>query len=106
MSLYKGCSAFPLLNGNFRYYAFNVIVFFSFTNNVLSMQYNLAIDPLLNISASEFVAAWNSSGYAEQAEASVQSSPASLFLTPNMTEILLTAALSIPATVIATFITD
>lgn len=70
------------------------------------MQYHLALDPNLNLTCTEFKAAWNSSIYAKQAEASVLSLPSTIFLSPEMTGILLSAVLTIPATVIATFVTD
>ncbi len=70
------------------------------------MLYHLAFDPNLNLSAAEFTAAWNSSIHSEEAEASVLSSPATTFLSPEMTGALLSAAASIPAIVIATFVTD
>ena len=70
-----------------------------------AMRHHLAIDPGLHLSADELAAAWNGGVQAAEAEASVEASSAS-FPMGEMTVLLLSAAMSIPATVIATFISD
>ena len=69
------------------------------------MQQRIALDPKLGLSAAEIAAAWNSS-QAENGEATVDSAPPGTFLSPEMTIVLVTAAVSIPTTVVATFISE
>ena len=66
----------------------------------------LALDPTLDLSAEALAAAWNGGEFAAEAEASVEPSTAATFLSPEMTMLLLSAAASIPASVISTFIGD
>ena len=70
------------------------------------MQYRIALDPKLNISATELAEAWNAGSYADQAPAAVDDMAGQTFLSPEITVVLLTAAISIPTTVIATFISE
>jgi hypothetical protein len=70
------------------------------------MDYRLAFDPALDLAAEELASAWNASEYAEQATASLQPVSAASFPMGEMTVLLLSAALSIPASVISTFISD
>jgi hypothetical protein len=69
------------------------------------MRHHLAIDPALKLSANELAAAWNGGEQAVLADASIESSSSS-FPMGEMTVLLLSAAFSIPATVIATFISE
>ena len=69
------------------------------------MQYRIALDPKLNISAAELAEAWNADSYADQAPAAIDDMAGQTFLT-ELTVILLTAAVTIPTTVIATFISE
>ena len=70
------------------------------------MEYLVALDPQLGVSATEFVAAWNASEHAEEAPASVSEAPQESFMAPELTVALIAAAASIPATVIANFVSD
>jgi len=70
------------------------------------MGYLVALDPQLGVSATEFVAAWNASEHAGDAPASVSEAPPASFLAPEVTVALITAAASIPATVIADFVSE
>ena len=70
------------------------------------MRHHLAIDPALHLSAEELATAWNGGAQATEAEASVEAASAAGFPMGEVTVLMLSAALSIPATVIATFITD
>jgi len=70
------------------------------------MDYRLAFDLALDLAAEELASAWNASEYAEQATASPQPVSAASFPMGEMTVLLLSAALSIPASVISTFISD
>lgn len=70
------------------------------------MHYRIAVDPQLNISAAELAAAWNAGSYAAGAPAAVDDMAGQTFLSPEITVALITAAVSIPTTVIATFISD
>ncbi len=70
------------------------------------MHTHLALDPQLDLSAADLAAAWNGGEFAVEAKASVEPASATSFLSPDMTMLLLSAALSIPASVIATFISD
>jgi hypothetical protein len=72
----------------------------------MAMHYHIAIDPALHLSADELAVAWNGSAYAAEAEASVEAASAAAFPMGEMTVLLLSAAFSIPSTVIATFISD
>jgi hypothetical protein len=70
------------------------------------MNFYLAIDPDLELAVAELAVAWNGSDYSGQAEASIEPATAASFPMGEVTVLLLSAAASIPATVIATFITD
>jgi hypothetical protein len=70
------------------------------------MRHHLAIDPALDLAADELALAWNNSDHADEAAARVESASAASFPMGEMTVILLSAAASIPAAVIATFISD
>lgn len=70
------------------------------------MQYRIALDPKLELFASEFAAAWNGEPPLDDAPAAVDEVPTASFLSPDITVALITAAVSIPTTVIATFISD
>jgi hypothetical protein len=70
------------------------------------MQYLVALDPQLELSAAEFVAAWNASDHAAAGTAAVDESGKKSFLPLEVTVALITTAASIPATVIATFVAD
>ena len=70
------------------------------------MQYRVALDPHLEVSAAEFAAAWNASQYAAKAPATVSDVSGETFLSPEITVALITAAVSIPATVMATFVSE
>ena len=70
------------------------------------MQYRVALDPQLELPAAEFAAAWNASPYAADAPAVVADASRESFLSPEITITLITAAVSIPTTVIATFVSE
>ena len=70
------------------------------------MQYLVALDPQLGLSAAEFVAAWNASDHAATGTAAVDESPQKSFLPLEVTVALLTAAATVPTTIIATFVSD
>ncbi len=70
------------------------------------MQYRVALAPQLELSASEFVAAWNTSQHAEGAPAVVDEVLRESFLSPETTVALITVAVTIPATVIASFVSE
>jgi hypothetical protein len=70
------------------------------------MQYRISIDPGLEISASEFAAAWNAGQYAGNAPAEVDETTHDTFLSPEITVAVITAAMSIPTAVISTFISE
>lgn len=70
------------------------------------MQYLVALDPQLGVSATEFVAAWNASEHADDAPASLSEAPQEAFLAPEVSVALIAAAASIPATVIASFVSE
>lgn len=69
------------------------------------MNYLVALAPSLELSAAEFVTAWNES---EQGVgvASVAKAEATTFLTPELTVALIAAAASVPATIVATFVSE
>jgi len=75
-------------------------------NPVFIMRLHLALDPRLDLSASDLATAWNGGEFAAEAQASVEPSTAATFLSSEMTILLLSAAVSIPASVISTFISD
>jgi hypothetical protein len=70
------------------------------------MQYLVALDPQLGVSATEFVAAWNASEHADDAPASLSEASQETFLAPEVSVALIAAATSIPATVIANFVSE
>jgi hypothetical protein len=70
------------------------------------MQYRVALDPQLELSAAEFAAAWNESQYAQDAPAKVDDAAGQTFMSPEITVALISAAASIPATIIAGFVTE
>ena len=70
------------------------------------MQYLVALDPQLGLAAAEFVAAWNASDQAATGTAAVDESPQQSFLPIEITVALITAAVSIPTGVIATFVSE
>jgi hypothetical protein len=70
------------------------------------MQHLVALDPQLGISAAEFVAAWNESEHAAANPATVDEAPRPAFLPLEVTVALISAAATIPATVIATFVSE
>ena len=70
------------------------------------MNYRIAIDPQLGLSAVEFTDAWNASQYNEDALAVVKSDSRESFLSPEITVVLIAAAVSIPASVISNLVTE
>ena len=70
------------------------------------MQYRIAFDPKLGLSAPEFVEAWNTSSSNEDASAEVNENSIESFLSPEISIALITVAVSIPATVIANFVSE
>ena len=70
------------------------------------MQYRIALDPKIEVSAAEFVAAWNASPSAQNAPAIVDNISRGSFLAPEIALVLITAAVTIPTAVISTFISD
>lgn len=70
------------------------------------MQYRVALDPQLELSAAEFVDVWNATPPVEEASASLAKSSAESFLSPGVTVALISAAASIPTTIIAGFVTE
>jgi hypothetical protein len=70
------------------------------------MQYQVALDPQLGLSAAEFVEAWNASPHAENAPAAVAPATRGAFLSPDMTLVLIGAAASIPAAVVADVVSE
>jgi hypothetical protein len=70
------------------------------------MQYLIALDPQLNLSAAEFAAAWNAGEHVAAGTASVSEVPPESFLSPEVTVALIAAAAYIPTTVIANFISE
>lgn len=70
------------------------------------MDYRLAFDPSLDLAADELAAAWNASDYPAKAEVIAQLDSSRSFSIGEVTMLLLSAAASIPAAVISTFISD
>jgi hypothetical protein len=70
------------------------------------MQYLVALDTQLGLSAAEFVEAWNVSEHAAEGAAAVSEAPRQSFLPLEVTVVLLTAAVSIPTTILATFVSE
>jgi hypothetical protein len=70
------------------------------------MQYRIALDPQLGLSADEFARAWNASPHAQDAPASVEPVAKGTFMSPEMTIALISAAASIPTAVIAGVVTE
>jgi hypothetical protein len=70
------------------------------------MQYKVAIDPQLDLSADEFVEAWNAGEHTEGSIASVDKSPPESYLPLEVAVALITAAVSIPATVVADYVSE
>jgi len=70
------------------------------------MQYLIALDPQLNLTAAEFADAWNASDYTAQGAAAAGEAPGQIFLPLEVSVALISAAASIPATIIATFVSD
>lgn len=71
------------------------------------MIHQIALDPRLNLSADEFVAAWNASEYAEQATATLKpATRGDVFLPMEVAVALIGAGAAIPATIVATFVSD
>ncbi|NTW98482.1 MAG: hypothetical protein HGB35_00805 [Geobacteraceae bacterium] len=70
------------------------------------MQYLVSLDPGLDLSASEFVEAWNRSAYVTTGRASLEQGEAKAFLPPDVLVALISAAEIIPSTIIATFVSD
>ena len=70
------------------------------------MQYRVAFDPQLEMSAAEFADAWNASQYSKDAPAVVDVVPSETLLSPEITIALIAAAISIPTTVITSFISE
>lgn len=70
------------------------------------MQYLIALDPQLELPAGEFAEAWNASSNAKDAPASVDVISKESFISPELTVALISAAVSIPTTIIATFISE
>ncbi len=69
------------------------------------MIHQIALDPRLDLSAAEFVDAWNASEYADQATAMLQPPTRSeTFMSPEMTVALVTLAGTIPVSIIASVI--
>lgn len=66
----------------------------------------LDIDSEFHLSAEELASAWNASDYPAKAEVIAQLDSSRSFSIGEVTMLLLSAAASIPAAVIATFITD
>jgi hypothetical protein len=70
------------------------------------MQYQVALDPQLGLSAAEFVEAWNASPHAQDAPAAVAPATRGAFLSPEITLVLIGAAASIPPAIVAGFVTE
>jgi len=70
------------------------------------MQCHIAFDPELCVSADEFVTAWNRSEHSENAKAIIYEDSRGTFLSPEITIALITAAVSIPATIIASVVSE
>ena len=74
------------------------------------MQYRIVCDPQIELSLEEFVSNWNKSQYSRdtQSIARLNSDGASdiKFLSPEMSTILISAAVSIPAAVIANLVSE
>lgn len=70
------------------------------------MDHRIAIDPQIGLSADEFVENWNKSQHSLDAPATVDDKKGATFLSPETALALITAAISVPATVIATFVSD
>ena len=70
------------------------------------MPTRIALDPQLDVSATEFVSAWNATPPVEDAPASLADSTAESFLSPELTVALISTAASVPASIIAAFVTE
>jgi len=70
------------------------------------MHYRIAFEPDLGLSASEFVEAWNKSPFGKEAPAELPQSSAETFLSPEITGILIGAAVGIPVGVVTNFISE
>ncbi len=70
------------------------------------MHYRIAFEPDLGLLASEFVEAWNNSPFGKESLAEVPQSSNNTFLSPEITGVLIAAAVSIPAGVITNFISE
>ena len=70
------------------------------------MQYRVAIDPQLGLSAAEFVQAWNAAERKPESSAVVEPSQSASYLPLEVTVALITAAVAIPATIVADFISE
>lgn len=70
------------------------------------MKYLVALDPQLGLSSDEFADAWNASEHAAEVTASVDKSAPAAFLAMEITVALITAAVSIPTTIITDFVVE
>ena len=70
------------------------------------MQYRVAIDPQLSLSADEFVQAWNAAERKPESRAVVEPSNSASYLPLEVTVALISAAVAIPATIVADFISE
>ena len=70
------------------------------------MQQRIAFDPKFGLSATEFVEAWNAHPPGKDGRAVVNEDFGKTFLSPEISMALITAAVSIPATVIASFVSE
>ena len=71
------------------------------------MIHQIALDPRLDLSAAEFVQAWNASEYADQATATrKEATRGEAFMLMEVAVALISAGMAIPTTIIATFVSD
>lgn len=70
------------------------------------MPIHVALDPQLDLSAAEFVAAWNASEHGADAPATTEEPVTESFMPPEMAVALIAAAASVPTTIIATFVSE
>ena len=70
------------------------------------MQQRIAFDPQIGISVDEFVKNWNNSAKGAEAPATASKDTKETFLPPEVTTVLIAAAVGIPAAVIANFISE
>ncbi|MBP8001119.1 MAG: hypothetical protein KA338_17840 [Chloroflexi bacterium] len=70
------------------------------------MNTQIALDPELDLSAEQFAAAWNHSPYSAQYGPAHTQPPTAEIFSPEIAVALITIAVSVPATILTSFITE